>query len=410
MPSHSTNIPTVQKAAVLQGIDVGGAIELVSVPVPVLKTGHILVKMSWSGLCHSDVAIVRNYLPETPFREMALRNAQGVVGHEGVGRVVSMAEDVAAESLWRIGDRVGIKWVSSTCGKCEFCLNGKDKVLCPAQQNPGTTEPGTFQQYAATDARFATRVPEGVSDEEAAPLLCAGLTAFGATKRSQVSAGGWLVILGAGGGVGHLSLQYAKAMGMRTIAVDLGAEKRKLCQELGADHFIDAATEPAITETVLSLTGYGGTSCPTASRKVFQSADCCGEAHGVVMATLDQKAYDMAPNLLRPRGTMVVVAFPKSLTFKAGASPLTMTLKMVSYNSFANFYLYTHEANHSTLQINIVGSTTGTREEMDEVLDLAARRVVRPVVNKAPLKDLDKAMDRLMEGNVLGKVVIQIED
>ncbi|WKT49568.1 Polyketide synthase, enoylreductase domain [Fusarium oxysporum f. sp. vasinfectum] len=390
MPSHSTNIPTVQKAAVLQGIDVGGAIELVSVPVPVLKPGQILVKMTWSGLCHSDVAIVRNYLPETPFREMALSNAQGVVGHEGVGRVVSMAEDVAAESLWRIGDRVGIKWVSSTCGKCEFCLNGKDEVLCPAQQNPGTTEPGTFQQYAATDARFATRVPEGVSDEEAAPLLCAGLTAFGATKRSQVSAGDWLVILGAGGGVGHLSLQYAKAMGMRTIAVDLGAEKGKLCQDLGADHFIDAATEPAITETVLRLTGYG--------------------AHGVVMATLDQKAYDMAPNLLRPRGTMVVVAFPKSLTFKAGASPLTMTLKMVSYNSFANFYFYTHEANHSTLQINIVGSTTGTREEMDEVLDLAARRVVLPVVNKAPLKDLDKAMDRLMEGNVLGKVVIQIED
>jgi len=164
--------------------------------------------MTWSGLCHSDVAIVRNYLPETPFREMALSNAQGVVGHEGVGRVVSMAEDVAAESLWRIGDRVGIKWVSSTCGKCEFCLNGKDEVLCPAQQNPGTTEPGTFQQYAATDARFATRVPEGVSDEEAAPLLCAGLTAFGATKRSQVSAGDWLVILGAGGGVGHVSARY----------------------------------------------------------------------------------------------------------------------------------------------------------------------------------------------------------
>ncbi|PSN73623.1 GroES-like protein [Corynespora cassiicola Philippines] len=365
-PLYSKDIPTTQQAAVLQDSNGDTKIVLTNIPVPTLKPGQILVQITWSGLCHSDIAVMKNYLLETPFKQMLLTTGNGIAGHEGVGRVVAMAEDIASENLWAMGDRVGIKWVSSTCGKCEFCMNGRDEVHCPEQQNPGVTEPGTFQQYVATDARFATRLPDGVADEEAAPLLCAGLTAYGATKRSQVADGEWVVILGAGGGVGHLSLQYAKVAGMRTIAVDIGPEKEEMCRSLGADHFIDAASGQDIAQLVRDIVQHG--------------------VHGVIVATLAEEAYELAPSLLRPRGTMVTVAFPKSVTFKAGASPLLIAGRM----------------------INIVGSTTGTRKEMEEVLNLTDRGVVRPKINKRPLGDLEKVMDTIMQGKLLGKAVLRI--
>lgn len=156
--------------------------------------------MTWSAICYNDIGLMRNYWPDTPFQTAA----QGISGHEGVGNIVAIAEDVLQADLWRIGDRVGIKWVASTCGKCEFCTNGRDEVHCVKPVFSGFSTPGTFQQYVATDARFALRLPDGLSDEEAAPLLCAGLTSYVATKKSQVQPGQWVVLLGAGGGLGHV--------------------------------------------------------------------------------------------------------------------------------------------------------------------------------------------------------------
>lgn len=174
------------------------------VPVPQLKTGEILVKISWSGLCHNDIGPMRNYWPGSPRTVLFGQAALNISGHEGVGNVVAIADDVAREDLWNIGDRVGIKWVASVCRNCEFCTNGRDEVNCQKPLYSGFTTPGTFQQYVATDARFALRLPDGVSDEEAAPLLCSGLTIYTATKRSKVQSGQWIVYLGGGGGAGHV--------------------------------------------------------------------------------------------------------------------------------------------------------------------------------------------------------------
>ena len=127
----------------------------------------------------------------------------GVAGHEGVGTVVQVGSDV--QDLWRSGDRAGIKWCVGTCRQCEFCTNGRDELQCTKKLMSGLNWPGTFQEYCLTDARYATRIPEGIKEEEAGPIMCGGISAYGACKRSQVAPGQWVVILGAGGGLGHVS-------------------------------------------------------------------------------------------------------------------------------------------------------------------------------------------------------------
>lgn len=197
----------MQKAAVtkVDGTNVTTTVE--EIPVPELRPGQIIVKISWSGLCYNDVGLMRNYWPNSPGARLYHESAHGISGHEGVGSVVAIAEGIANESLWSIGDRVGIKWVASVCRRCEFCTNGRDEVNCQQALYSGFSTPGTFQQYVATDARFALKIPVGVSDEEAAPLLCSGLTSYVATKRSKVQTGQWIVYLGGGGAAGHVSNQ-----------------------------------------------------------------------------------------------------------------------------------------------------------------------------------------------------------
>lgn len=125
---------------------------------------------------------------------------KGIAGHEGAGIVAAVHPDVS--DIWKVGDRAGVKWVVSVCRNCEFCTNGIDELQCPKQLNSGFTAAGTFQEYCLTDGRYATRIPEGVQDEEAGPIMCGGVTAYTACKRSAVRPGQWVVIAGAGGGLG----------------------------------------------------------------------------------------------------------------------------------------------------------------------------------------------------------------
>jgi alcohol dehydrogenase, propanol-preferring len=191
----------MQKAAVTTRFeDKPNRTTIKEVPVPELKAGQILVRINSSGLCNNDVALMRNYWSHFPFQSLG----QGIAGHEGVGDVVAIADDVVDECLWSLGDRVGIKWITSVCHECEFCTSGNE-VNCPKLVYSGFTTPGTFQQYVATDARTALRIPDGISDEAAASMLCGGLTSYVAIKKSQVPPGKWIVLLGAGGGAGHVS-------------------------------------------------------------------------------------------------------------------------------------------------------------------------------------------------------------
>jgi propanol-preferring alcohol dehydrogenase len=186
-------LPKTQKAAVKQGTGDSATVSIQEVPVNEPGPDQILVKINYSGLCASDKSLLHD--------EWVFKMAEctgGVAGHEGAGVVVAVGSNV--QDLWQIGNRAGIKWIASVCRKCEFCTNGRDECHCPKQLNSGFTIAGTFQEYALTDARYATRLPDGVSDEEAGPVMCGGVTAYVACKRSQVKPGQWIVIPGAGGG------------------------------------------------------------------------------------------------------------------------------------------------------------------------------------------------------------------
>ncbi|KAF4305918.1 Mitochondrial substrate/solute carrier [Botryosphaeria dothidea] len=297
---------------------------LKEVPVPELKPGQILVKINWTGLCHSDIGFLRDYWPTSGFPQLVQDLALGVCGHEGAGEVIAVAPDVA--ELWQLGDRAGIKWCASVCRRCEFCTNGADELHCPKQLNSGLTTPGTFQQFVATDARYATRLPD------------------------------------------ELGVQYAKVMGMRSIAIDVGPEKEELCKKLGAEVYIDAAKCEDLVAEVTKVTTYG--------------------AHGVIVFAPTKQCYDTAPYLLRPGGTMVAVGFPKDPTIMAGAPPTIVAMR----------------------KLNIVGSVTGTLKEVEEMLDFTARDLVHPILVKGKLSELDKYIDLVAEGKIQGRAVLKVEE
>lgn len=188
-------LPKTQRAAVRQGSGPTATMVVQEVPVEQPGPNQILVKINYSGLCASDKSLAQDEIPGISMQPQT----RGICGHEGAGVIVAVGSAVG--DFWQIGNRAGIKWVASVCRRCEFCSNGLDECNCPNQLNSGFTVAGTYQEYCLTDAHYATRLPDGVSDEEAGPIMCGGVTAYVACKKSAVKPGQWIVMLGAGGGM-----------------------------------------------------------------------------------------------------------------------------------------------------------------------------------------------------------------
>jgi len=210
-----------------------------------------------------------------------------IIGHEGIGTVVQAGRNVSTSML---GKRIGIKWLYNACNKCSICKRGFANN-CAKQLNTSRHVPGTLQQYAVADARFVSRIPDGVPDEVAAPLLCAGLTMAGALGHlDELQPGDWVVISGSGGGLGHIGVQIAaRVKKLRVIAVDSGDAKRKLSLESGAEAFIDFKMED-VAIRVIELTGEG--------------------AHATVVVPGTKEAFKTAPTLVRNMGHIICVGLP----------------------------------------------------------------------------------------------------
>ncbi|KAK6434889.1 hypothetical protein LTR95_008927 [Oleoguttula sp. CCFEE 5521] len=361
------SVPKEQNAAVKEGFGKESTCKIKRVAVKEPGPGQILVKINWTGLCASDKQFILDEMAALGGK-MA-DSAEGIAGHEGAGTVAAVHPDVA--DLWKVGDRAGVKWCTHICGVCEFCTNGRDELHCHHQLNSALNVPGTFQEYVVTDEKYATRIPEGVSDEEAGPIMCAGVTSYAALKKSEVRPGQWVVLTGAGGGqilhsLGHLGIQYAKAMGMRVIAIDGGAAKSKLCTSLGAEHYIDFTTTPDLASEVRRYTTYG--------------------AHAVVVYASSKESYASAISLLRPRGIVIAVGVP-------GAP---------------DAFLGTHPAMLAMGAYRTAGSVVGTLKEVDEALDFVKRGLVHPVLTKGTLADVDKYLALMSEGKVAGRVVLKV--
>ncbi|WQF89519.1 Putative alcohol dehydrogenase, zinc-type, GroES-like superfamily, NAD(P)-binding domain superfamily [Colletotrichum destructivum] len=349
---NPNDIPTLQEAVLIEdpGLD---ARVVVREDVPVGAPGlyEVLVQLSFTGVCGSEVRALRGWGSYDP-----------IVGHEGIGSVVKLGGHVP-ESL--LGRKVGVKWLYRACGECSVCVRGFSNN-CPKQLNTGKQRPGTLQQYVVADSRYLTPIPRGISDEEAAPLLCAGLTMMGAVSMldNDLSRRDWVVIQGAGGGLGHLGVQIASRMrGLRVIAVDTGHEKRTFTETLGAEAYIDYEADD-VERAVIDLTGEG--------------------AHAVIVVPGSEDAYKIAPKLVRSMGTVVCVGLPHN-DFQLPISITKCAIKALT----------------------IKGAMVGTEEQMSELLQAASKGIVRAIVEPFKFSDVPDILDRLAREQILGRAVVR---
>ena len=201
-----------------------GKLAITDLPIPEVGPNDVLVKIAACGVCHTDLHACHGDWPVKP--KMPL-----VPGHEGVGVIEKLGSNI---KHLEVGDRVGVPWLYSACGHCEFCLDGRE-TLCLSQHNTGYSIDGGYAEYCLAHGDYIIKIPEGLGFAEAAPLFCAGVTTYKALKVSDAKPGQWVAIVGVGG-LGHLAVQYAKAMGFNVIAVDTGKEKMALAKELSLIH------------------------------------------------------------------------------------------------------------------------------------------------------------------------------
>ncbi|OIW29509.1 GroES-like protein [Coniochaeta ligniaria NRRL 30616] len=210
----------LQRAAVLVRENGGYVLDIQEIAVPEPKPWEVLVSLSASGVCGTDVSLASGHLGP----------CRAILGHEGVGRIAAVGAGVDPSTA-KIGDRVGVSWVRDVCGKCSFCRVPGGETRCVEQLNSGRRRDGTFAEYCCVPGRYLLVLPGSldVADELVAPILCGGVTAYKALKSCDAVAGEWVAIFGAGGGVGGLGIQYARAMGFRVIAIDVGRDRKEEC-------------------------------------------------------------------------------------------------------------------------------------------------------------------------------------
>jgi propanol-preferring alcohol dehydrogenase len=194
----------------------GKDLQIQTLPIPTPGRGEALIKVITTGVCHTDLHAAEGDWPVKPTPPF-------IPGHEGVGEVVALGEGVTDLA---VGDLVGNAWLWSACGDCQFCRTGWE-TLCEAQKNAGYRVDGSFGEYMLVDTRFAARIPAGADPVEVAPVLCAGVTVYKGLKMTEARPGQWVTISGIGG-LGHIAVQYAVAMGLRVGAVDIADDKLAL--------------------------------------------------------------------------------------------------------------------------------------------------------------------------------------
>jgi propanol-preferring alcohol dehydrogenase len=316
--------------------------------IPSPGPGEILVKTEACGVCHTDLHAARGDWPVKPVPPF-------IPGHEGIGRVVALGAGV---TIVKEGDRVGVPWLYSACGHCEYCLTAWETV-CAKAEFGGYTKNGGFAEYIIADPNYVAHIPSGLSAREAAPLICAGITTYKGLKMTEARPGEWVVISGAGG-LGHLAIQYAKVMGLQVCAVDIDDAKLEQARTLGADFVVNAGHEGA-AEAVKKGTN--------------------GGAHGVLITAPSLPAFKQGVGMTRKRGTCVLVGLPP------GDFPLPL------FDVVANC-------------ITIRGSFVGNREDMAEALAFAAGGKVKADIELQPLSAINDVFDRLEHGKVAARVVL----
>ncbi|MFO7855424.1 MAG: alcohol dehydrogenase AdhP [Paracoccaceae bacterium] len=340
-------LPATMKAAVAPAL--GAPLEIREVPVPRPARGECLIRVRASGVCHTDLHAVMGdwpVKPEPPF----------IPGHEGVGEVAALGEGV---THLKEGDRVGAPWLGHACGRCTHCVGGWE-TLCESQVNTGYGRDGGYAEYVAVDADFVGRLPDGLEFGPAAPVLCAGVTVYKGLKETEAKPGDWVAISGIGG-LGHMAVQYAKAMGLNVVAVDVADDKLALAESLGADLTVNAVeTDPA--------------------DEIRRSV---GGVHGALVTAVSNSAFAQAVGMMRRGGTLALVGLPP------GDFPLPIFDIVLG-------------------GITVRGSIVGTRNDLAEALAFAGRGKVATHFAWDKLENVNAVFDRMREGAIEGRVVLEV--
>ncbi len=335
------------KAAVLH--EFGKPLAIEEVPQPKPGADEVLIEVEGCGVCHSDLHIADGDWAQ--FKGIVKRPL--ILGHEIAGRVVEKGGPVRG---FDVGDRVGVPWIHWTCGQCEFCQEGNEN-LCVAQKITGVTVDGGYAEFVKAPATHVMKIPEGLSSIQAAPLFCAGVTVFRALKQARIAPGQRLAVFGVGG-LGHLAVQIGRTLGAEITAVDISDEKLALAKSLGALNALNAAS----TNVVQELRSKGG-------------------VHVALVTSAAKAAYSTAFKCVRPTGTLLVVGLPaEDICF----SPVLM----------------------AGGEVRIQASAVGTREDLREVLAMAANGDIHCEVSTRPLEQANRVLEELRTGQISGRVVL----
>jgi 2-desacetyl-2-hydroxyethyl bacteriochlorophyllide A dehydrogenase len=316
--------------------------EIKDIPTPEAGPNQVLIKIHASGLCYTDVHVTEGDLPE-----MWLPKFPCTIGHEPVGEIVALGPGVKTR---KVGDRVGVPWLQSSCGRCEWCLRGKP-MFCAKGVGTGGGVQGGHAEFMLAEADATMLLPEGLSYEQAAPIFCAGYTVWSGLRIADPKPNEKIAVLGVGG-LGHLAIQYAKAAGFETIAITHSPDKKKLVKDLGADEVVDSGA---------ALARAGG-------------AD-------VILATSNSyKSTAESIEGLRPDGRLVLMGFENEA--------LQVTPAILGKRA------------------RIIGSIQNGPEYLYEALDIAAKGKVKVIAETYPLKDIARAYDRVHKGEVRFRAVI----
>jgi propanol-preferring alcohol dehydrogenase len=337
------------KAAVVVGFK--EPLEIQEVPVPEVVPGRILVKIVASGVCHTDLHAADGdwpIKPKPPF----------IPGHEGAGFVSAVGAGVKHV---KEGDRVGIPWLHTTCGHCEHCISSWE-TLCDRQKTTGYNVNGCHAEFVLADPGYVGHLPSNVDFSAMAPVLCAGVTVYKGLKVLDCKPGDWVAISGIGG-LGHLAVQYARAMGFHVAAVDIDDGKLELAKELGAELVINAMNMDPAVELQRVLRG----------------------AHGVLVTAVSRKAFEQALGMLHKRGTMSLIGLPPG--------------------EFA-LPIFDVVVNAKTIR----GSTVGTRMDLREAIAFAGEGKVRTVYTEDKLENINHILDRMRKGAIEGRIVMRLSE
>ncbi len=324
-------------------------VEVIENELRTLKSGEAMVNIEYCGVCHTDLHVASG-----DFGDVAGR----ILGHEGIGIVSQVADDVTS---LKVGDRVSIAWMFQACGRCEYCVTGRE-TFCREVKNAGYTADGGMAEQCIVTADYAVKVPEGLDPAQASSITCAGVTTYKAIKVADVKAGQWVAVYGCGG-LGNLAIQYAKhVFNAKVIAVDINDDKLALAKDIGADITINPAQEDA--------------------DKMIQ--DQVGGAHAAVVTAVSKAAFNSAVDAVRACGKVVAVGLP--------SETMDLSIPRLVLDG-----------------IEVIGSLVGTRKDLEEAFQFGAEGKVVPVVQTRCLHEVQDIFEEMEQGKIQGRMVIDFK-